>query len=309
MVVRMIVARVGQAVLSLLCVALLIFVLVRLSGDPVNFLLTSEASQDDIDRVRAELGLDRPVWVQFLTFLENLAQGNLGVSHRLDASVTEVVGLRLPATLSVAGLGLLLVLVIGVPLGVYSAVHRGGRLDAVARGIAALGQATPAFWLALMLILVFSVNLGVLPPGGQDGPRSLILPAVAVAFEPLARLIRLLRSSMIEELQSPHIRFLHIKGLPERKVLWVHALRNAGLTSLTYLGILSVSLIMGSVLVETVFSLPGVGRLLVESIYYRDFNVVQGIVMLMSAGYIVVNLLIDLAQLVLDPKLRTAVPA
>jgi peptide/nickel transport system permease protein len=213
---------------------------------------------------------------------------------------------RLPATATMGLAAILLTIIVAVPLGIYAAYRRNGIVDHIARFVAALGQATPSFWVGLVLILVFAINLGWLPSGGYGTPAHVILPAMALAFEPTARLTRLLRSGMIEELGSDHIKFLRIKGMPEWLVLWKHALRNAGLTTLTFVGLMIAGVLTGSVLVETVFVWPGVGRLLVESIYYRDFSLVQGIVLLIAATYIVINLIVDLLHMLLNPRIRVS---
>ena len=302
--ISLLLKRTGQAVLSLFATILFVFFLVRLTGDPAYFLLAPDAPAEDFVRIRQELGLDRSIFVQFFTYVGNVAQGNLGYSYRLDVPVMDMVLGRLPATLAMGVSAIVLTIVIAVPLGIYAAYRRNGIVDRVARYIAALGQATPSFWVGLVLILVFAINLGWLPSGGYGTFPHVILPALALAFEPIARLTRLLRSGMIEELGSEHVKFLRIKGLPEWLVLWKHALRNAGLTTLTFVGMMTANILTGSVLVETVFVWPGVGRLLVESIYYRDFSVVQGIVLLIAAAYITINLIVDLLHMLLNPRLR-----
>jgi peptide/nickel transport system permease protein len=226
------------------------------------------------------------------------------MSFRSRVPVTDLIEQRLPATLTM-GLGaMFLVLAVGVPLGIYSAYWQGSPLDKVARGISALGQAVPDFWFGLLLVLLLAVWFRVLPSGGYGDLKHLILPSVTLAFQATAGLIRLLRSSTIEALGSDYVKFLRIKGTVESRVLWKHVLRNAGLTALSFAGIIMVSLFTGSVLVETVFVWPGIGRLLVESIGNRDFNVVQGVILLMGGAYIVMNLLIDVAYTFLNPRLR-----
>ena len=302
----MILKRTGQAVLSLLATVLFVFFLVRLTGDPAYFLLAPDAPAEDFRRIREELGLDESVVVQFFTYVGKLVQGDLGYSYRLDVPVIDMVLGRLPATLTMGLTAITMTILIAVPLGTYAAYHRRGYVDRIARGIAALGQATPSFWVGLVLILVFSIRLGWLPSGGYGSFSQVILPATALSFEPIARLTRLLRSGMIEELGSDHVKFLRIKGMREWLILWKHALRNAGLTTLTFIGMMTAGILTGSVLVETVFIWPGVGRLLVESIYYRDFNVVQGVVFLIAAAYIFVNLFVDILHMVLNPRLRVS---
>jgi peptide/nickel transport system permease protein len=302
---RMILMRVGQGILSLFSVIVFVFFLVRLTGNPAYFLLGLEAQPADYARVTKELKLDEPWYSQFWLYIEKLLHGDLGTSYRLHgSSVLDLIVSRLPATLMLGFGALVLVMVIAIPLGVYSAYWQGGIIDRIARFVAALGQSVPSFWFGLLLILLFAVQLGILPSGGYRTPQDLILPCFTLAVEPIARLTRLLRSSMLEELGSEHVKFLRIKGVPERTILWKHALRNAGLTSLTFVGVLAISLLNGSVLVETVFVWPGIGRLMVESIHYRDFAIVQGLVLLIAAGFIVGTLIIDLLYMVLNPRLR-----
>jgi peptide/nickel transport system permease protein len=302
---RMILARIGQGVLSLCAVVVFVFFLVRLTGNPAYFLLGLEANPDDYERVTKELKLDEPLINQFWLYFNQLLHGDLGNSYRLNNnSVLSLILDRLPATLAMGIGALILVVVIALPLGIYSAYWQGGKVDRIGRFVAALGQSIPSFWFGLLLILIFAVQLGVLPSGGYQTPQDLILPCMTLAIEPIARLTRLLRSSMIEELTSDHVKFLRGKGVTEHGLLWKHALRNSGLTSLTFVGILAINLLNGSVLVETVFVWPGIGRLLVESIHFRDFAIVQGLVLLISAAYIIGTLLIDLLYMVLNPRLR-----
>jgi peptide/nickel transport system permease protein len=304
--IALVLRRTGQALLSLLATILFVFLLVRLTGDPEYFLLAPDAPAEDFVRIRQELGLDRPLYVQFFTYVGAVMRGNLGYSYRLDVPVSEMVLDRLPATATMGLAAILLTIVVAVPLGIYAAYRRNGIVDRLARLVAALGQATPSFWVGLVLILVFAINLGWLPSGGYGTLPHVILPAMALAFEPIARLTRLLRSGMIEELGSDHVKFLRIKGMPEGLILWKHALRNAGLTTLTFVGLMIAGVLTGSVLVETVFIWPGIGRLLVEAIYYRDFSLVQGIVLLIAAAYIIINLIVDLLHMLLNPRIRVS---
>ncbi len=301
---RAIAARVLQAALSMLAVLVLVFVLARLTGDPARFLLPPEARAEDRARVTEEWGLDQPAWVQFTKYLEGVARGDLGESFRLRAPVTNLILSRLPATILLGSVAVLLTVAVAVPMGVYAASSRGGRIDRIARALAGVGQAMPPFWLGLLLLFLFSVRLGWLPAGGVGGIDHLILPAITLALGAIAGLTRLLRSSMIEELGSDYIAFLRMKGLPESRVVWKHGLRNAGLTAITYVGLLTSGFLTGSVLVENVFNWPGVGRLLVEGIHFRDFNIVQGTLILLASAYIGVNMLVDVLYTVLNPRLR-----
>lgn len=300
-------ARAGQALLSLFVLLVCSWSLLRLTGDPVNFLLPPSASDEQRAFVSEELGLDKPLPVQFAIYLRGVAQGDLGVSYSqlsLGTPVSELIGDRMPATLLLAVSAIVLTILIAVPLGVLAAYWRSGWLDRFARLLAASGQAIPNFWFGLLLILVFAVNLKVLPAGGYGTFEHLILPSCVLAFGAVAGVIRLLRSSMLEVLGNDYIMFHRIKGLPERTVLWKHGLRNAGLTTLSYVGLFAASLFTGSVLVEVVFVWPGLGLLFVDAISYRDFNLIQGLILAYGVTYIVVNLIIDLLYTVLDPRLR-----
>ena len=306
---RVVITRLAQAGFSLLALLLLVFSLVRLTGDPAYFYLPPDANRQQVEFTRRQLGMDLPLPVQFVTYVGNVLQGDLGISFKgrtLGTRVVDLVGQRLPNTMIMGGAAMVLILCIGVPLGIYAAYWRGSGLDRGARLMAALGQSVPSFWLGLLLILVFAVWIQVLPSGGFSGPSNLILPAITLSVGSIAGLSRLLRSSMIEVLTSDYIGFHRMKGLPERSVIWKHALRNAGLTTLGYLGVVTASLLTGSVLVETVFVWPGTGRLLIESIEIRDFPVVQGLILLYGGVYIGLNLFVDVLYTVLNPRLRTA---
>jgi peptide/nickel transport system permease protein len=296
--------RTGHALLSMLALLIIVFCLVRVTGDPIHYLLPPDRSVEQEQRLREYLGLDKPYIVQFAVYVGNLARGDLGDSFKMRTPVVDLIAQRLPATLTMGAAALLLTLAIGLPLGIYSAYRRRGLVDRSTRLFAAGGQSIPDFWLGYMLILIFAVNLGWLPSGGYGHLSNLVLPAITLAFGATAGLIRLLRSSMIEVLESDYIKFHRIKGLPEHLILWKHALRNAGLTALGFVGVVVAGLFTGSVLVETVFVWPGVGRLMIEGVGWRDFNVVQGVMLLFSAAYIGANLLVDLLYIALNPRLR-----
>jgi ABC-type dipeptide/oligopeptide/nickel transport system permease component len=302
--IKAVLMRVGHAVLSLLVLLVIVFSLVRLTGDPIHYLLPPERTVEQEENLRQYLGLDKPYIVQFYDYLGRLATGDLGESFRMRVPVTQMIVQRLPATLTMGAAALFLTLLIGLPLGIYSAYWRGGILDRFTRFIAAIGQSIPSFWLGYMLILVLAVNLQWLPSGGYGHLSNLVLPAITLSFASIAGLVRLLRSSMIEVMNSDYIKFHRMKGLPEHVILWKHALRNAGLTAMSFVGVVVAGLFTGSVLVETVFVWPGVGRLMIEGVGWRDFNVVQGVMILFSAAYIGANLLVDLLYIVLNPRLR-----
>jgi ABC-type dipeptide/oligopeptide/nickel transport system permease component len=301
---RTVAMRAGWAVLSVFVLLVLVFSLVRLTGDPAYYLLPQDAPKVLEDRLRRELALDEALPVQFAVYLGHLARGDLGQSFRSKVPVTDLISQRIPATVTMSAGAILFTIAVGVPLGIYSAYWRGGIVDRIARVVAAIGQSMPSFWLGLLLILVFAIGFRVVPPGGYGEPQHLILPTLTLSFGAIAGLTRLLRSGMIEVLGSDYVLFHRAKGLPERRILWRHALRNAGLTTLSYLGVLTAGLLTGSVLVETVFVWPGIGRLMIEGIGFRDYNVVQGVMLLFGLVYIGVNLLVDVLYAILDPRLR-----
>ncbi len=299
--------RIGHALVSLLLLLVFTWGIVRLTGDPVNFVVPPEASIDQRNAARARLGLDRPLIVQFVDYITGVLRGDLGISYRrasLNTPVADAILDRLPATIYMGLAALVLMLAIGVPLGIYAAYWRGSFFDQSARFFAALGQAVPDFWFGLMLIVLFSIGLGWLPSGGDGGIKHVILPAFTLAFSMIAGLIRLLRSSMIEVLGSDYVSMHRIKGMSEGEILWKHALRNAGLTTLTYMGMMIAGLLTGSVLVETIFNWPGIGRLFTEAVSFRDFPLIQGLILVFGATYIAMNLIVDVLYLLLNPRLR-----
>ena len=303
---RILLSRLGHAVLSLLFLSAVIFLATRATGDPTNVILPETATPADHDRLRQELGLDQPLPNQFLIYVGNLARGDLGYSYRFRVPVIDLIQQRLPRTVELTLAALAMTLAIGIPMGVYAAYRRGGTFDKVVRFIAVLGQSTPSFWLGLILILVVAVWLKVLPSGGQGGIEHLILPAFVIASTAIAGLTRLLRSSMIEVLDSDYVKFLRLKGVPEWKILWKHGLRNGGLSSLTFVGVLVAGLLTGTIVVETVFVWPGIGLLVSQAISARDFGIVQGVVLMFAVVYVVANVIVDLLYGFLNPRLRAS---
>ena len=296
--------RVLQTLLSMLVVISIVFVLTRLSGNPVHLLLDVNATQRDFDLLTRHLGLDKPLPVQYGLYVKNIVQGDFGKSVLSRRPVTEHIWERLPATVELGMVAMLLSVLIGVPIGVYSAVRRGGVLDGAARVFAVLGQSLPPFWLGLMLILVFGVVLGLLPAGGRGGPQHLLLPAFTLGYFTSAAIMRLTRSSMLEVLGADYIKFARLKGLHEQIVLWKHGLKNALLPVITFAVMLFVQFLGGAVVTETVFAWPGLGRLILESVTTRDYPIVQAGVLVMSALYLIGNLFVDVLYSWLNPKIR-----
>lgn len=302
---RQLSVRLGAAALVMLGACTLVFVLIHLiPGDPVEAMLGETARAADRQAMRAALGLDAPLWRQYLEYLGGLARLDLGMSLREQRPVTTILAERLPPTLILASASLLLAVVIAVPLGVLAARHQHGPLDSLAMGFSLLGMAVPNFWLGPLLILVFSLWLGWTPISGMQQPSSLILPAITLGTGLAAVLARMVRNSLLEVLGDDYLRTARAKGLSEGAVLRRHALPNAWLPVLTLLGLQLGALLGGAVITETVFAWPGIGSLLVEAIQARDFPVVQGAVLLVAGLYVAVNTATDLAYALVDPRVR-----
>jgi peptide/nickel transport system permease protein len=301
---RYLLQRVAQGILTLLVISLIVFLLARLSGDPLHIMLPEEATAEDYARAARHWGLDRPLPEQYLAFLGNALRGDLGRSIRLRQPALDLVLERLPATLQLAGAAILVSLVIAVPVGVLSAVRRDRPLDYAGKVVALLGQSMPSFWLGIVLIWVFAVMLGWLPASGRGGWQHYVLPAVALGWYQVAAVMRLVRSSMLDVIDSEYVKLARIKGVAEGAVVWKHCLRNAAIPPLTYLGFVVAVLLTGSVVIETVFSWPGIGLLAIDAVRYRDFPLVQAIVLLYAAKFVVINLVVDVLYVYLDPRIR-----
>jgi len=293
----------------MLVVISIVFILTRLSGNPVHLLLDVNATQHDLEILTHHLGLDKPLPVQYGIYVKQIVLGDFGKSVLTRRPVAEHIWERLPATVELGFTAMFLSVAIGVPIGVYSAVCRGGIMDGGARVFAVLGQSMPPFWLGLMLILFFGVVLGILPAGGRGGPQHLILPAFTLGYFTSAAIMRLTRSSMLEVLGSDYIKFARLKGLHEQVVLWKHGLKNALMPVITFAVMLFVQFLGGAVVTETVFAWPGLGRLILESITTRDYPIVQAGVLVLSALYLGANLLVDLLYSYLNPKIRYHAPS
>lgn len=281
------------------------FALGRITGNPLDVLLPLEAEEEDRIKVEAAWGLDKPIHMQYLVFMKNAFSGNFGESLKWRGETAmNLVIQRLPATAILALVAVGVASVIAIPVGVISAVRRGTLFDFVGKMIALFGQSLPAFWLGIVLMWIFSVELGWLPTSGKSGITSIILPAVAIGWFQVAALMRLVRSSMLDVLDSEFVKLARIKGVSETKVIWKHCLRNAGIAPLTYFGLILGSLMVGSVSIETVFNWPGVGLLAIDAAKARDYQVLQAVVLLFSGIYIVANLLVDVAYAYLDPRIR-----
>lgn len=293
-----------QSLLVLLGVSVVVFLILHLTGDPALLLLPPDATAEDIARFRKAMGFDDPVAVQYMRFLKGALRGDFGESVRHGEPALGLVLERLPATFELAGAGLVLALCLAIPTGIVSAVRRNTIVDYVSTVVALLGQAMPTFWLGIMLILVFSVRLSWLPSSGRGDLEHLILPAITLGLFTTARITRLTRSGMLEVLGQDYIRTARAKGVSEPPVVWKHALKNAAIPIVTIVGIELGTLLGGSVITETIFAWPGVGRLSVQAISNRDYPVVQAAVFLLASTFVIVNFLVDLTYTYLDPRIR-----
>ncbi|SPR97989.1 ABC transporter permease [Cupriavidus taiwanensis] len=298
--------RLLHGLISILGASVIIFLISRLSGDPLALLLPADAPPEVIEQTRQHLGLDQPLAAQYLVFLRNAVTGDFGNSYRWQEPALGLILERLPATVELALAALAFSIAMAVPFGVLSAVWRGSWFDRFAKVFAMAGQAMPNFWVGLLLILLFAVQLNWLPAFGRDSWNSLVLPAIALGWYPVAAQTRVVRSAMLDVLDSDYIRMGRAMGLPERVLVWKYALRNAAIPLVTILGVYFAAMLGGAFVVEVIFAWPGVGRTVVEAVFARDFPVVQAGVMLTSVLFVLSNLLVDLSYGLIDPRIRHA---
>jgi peptide/nickel transport system permease protein len=299
--------RLLQSIVVLFGVSLIVFTLLRLApSDPVTLLLAETATPQQIAEARRELGFDRPIYVQYVLFLSRALQGDLGQSLFYKEPALNVILKALPMTLWLGALAFVISVAVALPVGILSAIKRDSIWDYLGVGLALLGQATPPYWLGIVLIFVFSVNLKLLPTSGSFGPEYVILPAVTLAAVLMPVVTRLVRSGMLDVMHEDYVRTARAKGLRERVVVSRHALRNMLIPLVTVLGLQLTSLLGGAVIVEQVFAWPGVGRLAVQAISSRDYPVVQADVLVISAAFVFMNLLVDVLYAWLDPRIRVS---
>jgi peptide/nickel transport system permease protein len=301
--------RILQSILNILFITVVVFLLARSIGDPAEAFIPDDYPVEAVVALRAKLGLDKPLYHQYWLFIKDLAQGDLGTSIEGHRPVRQMLVERLPATFSLAVAAMVVALAMGIPLGVLSAVYRDSFIDRVAKIVAFLGQSTPSFWLAIMLILFFGVflyqhELPSLPVSGRGGPTTYILPALTLGWYVVAGLVRLTRSSMLDVLDSDYVTMARAKGLAEKVVIWKHALRNGLIPVVTYLGLIFGGFMNGSVVVEQVFAWPGVGRMALTAVSGRDFPVIQGVVIIVGVFFILINLMVDLLYPFIDPRIK-----
>jgi peptide/nickel transport system permease protein len=301
---RYLIKRVAQSVVTLIALSIIVFCLTRFTGDPVVLMLPDDASHEEIVQLRRALGLDKPLPVQYWYFISRAAQGDFGRSIKGQMPVMDLIKDRLPNSLKLAAVSLAITLALALPLGVMAAVKKGTSIDTLANVVAVLGQSLPQFWVGIVLIQVFAVRLRLLPVAGTGSLYHYILPGFTLGWFLVAGIMRLLRSSMLEVLDSEFVKLARIKGLSARTVIWKHALKNALIPVLTFGAIYVAILITGAILVETVFAWPGIGQLVYQGIVYRDFPVVQAVVMLTAFIVVTVNLLVDITYAYIDPRIR-----
>ena len=303
---RFIASRLARAALTIAMVVTFAFIVLRLSGDPAQIIMGADAPPEAVDAFRTAWGLDEPIWVQYFSYFWAILQGDLGRSMRDGRDAIVLVTERIPATLALTLPALASKICLGIPAGIYAALHRNSLADRVVMIIAVAGFTVPSFVLGLLLVLVFAVQLGWLPSGGQESWRHGILPVITLGLGGAAVLARFTRSAMLEVLGQPFIRTASAKGVPWRAVVTGHALPNAAIPTVTIIGFMVGTLIAGAVVVESVFSWPGVGRLLVVAVANRDLAVVQCILLLVAITMVCANLIVDLLYGLLDPRLRAA---
>ncbi|HET9027707.1 MAG TPA: ABC transporter permease [Trueperaceae bacterium] len=302
MKLRFLASRLAQAAFVLLGVSFAVFALSHLSGDPVSLMVGPTATQADIEALRQSMNLDRPFFMQYAAFLGGVLQGDFGTSLWQHQPALGLVLERFPFTIQLAAAALFLALLVAVPLGILSAVYRNSLLDRLAIGTSLVGQSVPGFWLGLLLILLFSVTLRLLPTGGSGSLLHLILPAVTLAAFTMGRIARLVRTNMLDALNSDALRTARAKGLREMTVVLKHGLRNAAIPIVTLIGLDASSLLGGAVITETIFAWPGLGRLVVQAISQRDFPLVQAATLCIAVIVVAVNLIVDLSYSFLDPR-------
>ena len=301
---RFLLRRIIAGIVTLLVVTMLVFVLSRIQGDPRSLLISEDATQEQWHELGRQLELDQPVYRQYLRYTTNLVQGDLGDSTLQRRPVVDILWTRIPNSALLAGTAFAFAILVGIPLGILSAVKRGGFWDHGARSFAVLGQAMPVFWVALILIYVFAVRLDWLPASRNAGWTSVILPAITLGWFGASGQVRILRSSMLDELDSEYVRLARAKGSSTRAVAWKHAFRNALLGPVTFAALTLASLITGSIVVETVFSWPGLGLLAVQAVSNSDYPILQGVILLTTLVFVFASFLADVLYMAIDPRVR-----
>ena len=302
---RFLIRRFFLMIVTLFAVSMIIFVMARVGGDPRSLLLDDHATKEQWERLGEELGLNKPLYHQYAIFMYGVLQFDYGESISLRRPVMEVIAERILPTVQLGGAAFLLALIVGIPLGVLSAVKRGSVLDQFGRAIALIGQAAPSFWLGIMFIFWFAVGLDLVPPSGRQDWNSFILPTITLAWGGfLAGSLRLMRSAMLDTLDSEYVKLARAKGLSHRAIIWKHAFRNALIPPLTLAGVSMPAILTGSITTELVFSWPGMGQLAVQALFSSDYPLIQGLTIMFTLGYVIVALVIDILYAYIDPRIR-----
>ena len=292
-------------IITLIAVSMIIFVMARVGGDPRVLLLDEHATKEQWESLGRELGMDKPYYHQYAIFIWNVLHGDFGESIKHREPVFEVIEERIWPTIQLSGGAFCLALLIGIPLGVFSAVWRGTILDQIGRVIALVGQAAPSFWLGIMFMFIFAVKLGLVPPSGMGSWNSFILPMITLAWGGfLAGSLRLMRSAMLDVLDSEYIKLARAKGVSTRGIIWKHALRNALIPPLTFAGVSMPAILTGSLTTELVFAWPGMGQLAIQALFAADYPLLQGLVIMFTFGYVLVALTVDVLYAYIDPRIR-----
>ena len=301
---RYIIIRSLQAVFTLWILSVIVFASVHLSGNAVDFIVGPETTDATYEQMKKNFGLDKPLPVQYWNFVKDILRADFGTSTFYGKSARDIFIERFPATVQLAGAAFVVSLVIGIPLGILSAVKRDTVFDSAGKFFAVLGLAAPSFWVAIMLILVFGAILGWLPTYGRGGIKHFILPVLVLSWAGMAGYVRLARSSMLEVLDSDYIKFARVKGLTEWRVVWKHAMRNAAIPLLTFAGLTLAGLLNGSIAIEVIFAWPGVGRLMLQGITARDFPIIQATVLAAGLFYVTTSLVVDILYAYVNPRIR-----
>ena len=302
---RFLMRRFLMIIVTLIAVSMIIFIMARVTGDPRVLLLDENASQEQWERMGEELGLDKPYYHQYLLFMKDVLRGDFGESIKLQEPVMTAIAGRIWPTVQLGGGAFLLALLVGIPLGVLSAVRRGSAVDQLGRVIAMVGQAAPSFWLGIMFMFFFAVKLGWVPPSGREGWNSIILPMVTLAWGGfLAGSLRLMRSAMLDVMDSEYIKLAKAKGVSTRSLIWKHAFRNALIPPLTLAGVSMPAILTGSITTELVFAWPGMGQLAIQALYTSDYPLLQGLTIMFTLGYCAIALAVDVLYAYIDPRIR-----
>jgi ABC-type dipeptide/oligopeptide/nickel transport system permease component len=302
--VRFIIIRLLQSLIALIGIIILVFFLVRASGDPLSLISSPNMTKEQYALIKAKWGLDKSWGEQFIIYMGDLAKGDLGESLIKERPVIEIIGEALPNTLKLIIPAFIIGMLLALFLGITAATYRDSLWDNGVKFLAVLGQALPGFWVAIMAVLILSVKLGWLPVAGMSSPAHYVLPVGTLVFFMMPGMMRLVRSSMLDVLDSEYIKLARIKGLPERTVIWKHALRNALISPLTVAGMVFALFITGAVITETIFNWPGIGKLLVETTFSRDFAIVQAITIIVAVFVLGINLIVDISYAYVDPQIR-----